>query len=273
MKTLKILSMVLVVSVIGTSQGEAQIWKKIKDKTKSKVEERVSDKISERIADAVVEKMDVQLKSPNNPYGSSVRSEKPENLPDSYSFDWRFKMKIKNAGMNEEMLFDYYMTSNGNYIGYEMPEAEGMFMVMDGDIKSTISFIEQEENKMALTYSLPDDLSSADDSDTESEDMVITDLPSKTILGYEAQGKQIETDESTIIMYYTDEINMSFSGMFPSFKNNEKTPNYNYPKDMRNASVLYMEVTEKESGDTFIMEGISIDEVDRNIRIEDYQFL
>ncbi|HKK62073.1 MAG TPA: hypothetical protein VJ951_05910, partial [Bacteroidales bacterium] len=97
--------------------------------------------------------------------------------------------------------------------------------------------------------------------------------PSKTILGYEAQGKQIETDESTIIMYYTDEINMSFSGMFPSFKNNEKTPNYNYPKDMENTSVLYMEVTEKESGDTFIMEGISIDEVDRNIRIEDYQFL
>ena len=66
---------------------------------------------------------------------------------------------------------------------------------------------------------------------------------------------------------------MSFSGMFPSFNNNEKTPDYEYPKDMRNASILYMEVTEKESGDTFIMEGISIDEVDRNITIKDYQFL
>lgn len=273
MKTLKILTMVLIVSVIGTSQGEAQIWKKIKDKTKSKVEDRVSEKISERIADAVVEKMDVQLKSPNNPYGSSVRSEKPDDLPDTYSFDWRFKMKIKNAGMDEEMLFDYYMTSDGNYIGYEMPEAEGMFMVMDGNIKSTISFIEQDENMMALTYSLPDDLSSDDDSELDDDDMVITDLPSKTILGYEAQGKQIETDESTVIIYYTDEIKMSFSGMFPSFKNNEKTPDYDYPKDMQNASVLYMEVTEKESGDTFTMEGIAIEEVNRTIKTGDYQFL
>lgn len=273
MKTLNILITILVVSVIGSAQCDAQIWKKIKDKTKSKVENRVSDKISERIADAVVEKMDVQLKSPNNPYGNSVRSEKPENLPDHYTFDWRFKMKINNAGMNEEMFFDYYMTSDGNYIGYEMAEAEGMFMVMDGNAQSTISFIEQEENKMALTYSLPDDVTSSGDSDHEMEDMVITDLPSKTLLGYEAMGKQIETDESTVIMYYTDEIDMSFSGMFPSFNNNEKTPEYNYPKDMQNASVLYMEVTEKESGDTFIMEGVSIEEVDRKIMIADYQFL
>ncbi len=42
---------------------------------------------------------------------------------------------------------------------------------------------------------------------------------------------------------------------------------------MQNASVLYMEVTEKESGDTFIMEGVSIEEVDRKILIADYQFL
>jgi hypothetical protein len=273
MKAIKTIVIVLITGLFGATQAEAQIWKKIKDKTKSKVEDRVSDKISERIANAIVEKMDVQLRSPNNPYGNSIRSEKPENLPESYSFDWKFKMKITNAGMSDEMYLDYYMTSNGNYIGYEMPEAEGMFMVMDGDIKSTISFIEQEKNKMALTYSFPDEMSSEDDSDMENEDMIITDLPSKTILGYEAEGKQIETDESTVIMYYTDEINMSFSGMFPSFNNNEKTPDYDYPKDMQNASVLYMEVTEKESGDTFIMEGLSIDKVDRKIRIEDYQFL
>lgn len=273
MKAIKFIFLLLIMGLLGVTQAEAQIWKKIKDKTRSKVENRVSEKISERIADAVVEKMDVQLKSPNNPYGNSLRSEKPENLPDSYSFDWRFKMKITNAGMNDEMYFDYYMTSNGNFIGYEMPEAEGMFMVMDGDIKSTISFIEQEENKMALTYALPEDLTSVEDSEMENEEIVITDLLSKTILGYEAQGKQIETDESTVIMYYTDEIDMSFSGMFPSFKNNDKTPDYTYPKDMQNASVLYMEVKEKESGDTFIMEGIGIDEVDRVIKIEDYQFL
>ncbi|MDZ7807023.1 MAG: hypothetical protein U5K71_07895 [Gracilimonas sp.] len=91
-------------------------------------------------------------------------------------------------------------------------------------------------------------------------------------MGYESQGKQIESDESTIIMYYTDEIEMNFSGMYPSFANNDRTPDYNYPKDMQNASVLYMEVTEKESGDTFIMEGIGIEEINRVINNGDYQF-
>ncbi|MFP8488421.1 hypothetical protein ACKGJO_04915 [Gracilimonas sp. Q87] len=273
MKTIKFSVILVLMYSFMASTAEAQIWKKIKDKTKSKVEEKVSDKISEQLANAVVEKIDIQFNSPNNPYGNSVRSEKPENLPESYSFDWRFKMKITNAGMQDELLFDYYLTSNGNYVGYEMPEADGVFMVMDGNLKSTISYVEEEGNSIALTYSMPDEMTGTEDSEMEKEDLVITDLPSKTILGYNTQGKKIESDESTIIMYYTDEIDMNFSGMFPSFSNNEKTPDYNYPQDMREASVLYMEVTENESGDKFIMEGIGIDETDRVITNGDYQFL
>ena len=272
MKIIKFFTGVLLISFSMNAVAEAQIWKKIKDKTKSKVENRVSDKISERVADAVVDKVDLQFKSENNPYGGSERTSKPENLPSDYSFDWKFKMKISNAEMEDDLFFDYYLTSGGNYVGYEIPEAEGMFMVMDGDLGSMISFVEQEGNKMAITYSLPDEVETYDDSEMDNEEFVITDLPSKTILGYEAQGKQIENNESTVIMYYTNEIDMSFSGMFPSFKNNEKTPDYGYPDDMRNASVLYMKVTEKESGDTFTMEGVSIDETNRRLKTGDYQF-
>jgi|AntRauTorckE6833_2_1112554.scaffolds.fasta_scaffold01893_3 hypothetical protein len=272
MKAIKAVIFVLLISMLSSVQAEAQIWKKIKDKTKSKVENRVSDKISEKVADAIVEKVDVQFKSPNNPYGKRERSKKPENLPGQYSFDWQFKMKITNAGSSDELFLDYYLTSNGNYVGYEMPQAEGMFIVMDADVNSTISYIEQDGNMMALTYSLPDDLGPAEDSDIDKESLIITDLPSKNILGYESYGKRIESDESIVILYYTDEIDMSFSGMFPGFSEEDDSFDYNYPLDMQNASVLYIESTEKKSGEKFIMEGIGLEKTDRVIKNGDYQF-
>ncbi|MDZ7807024.1 MAG: hypothetical protein U5K71_07900 [Gracilimonas sp.] len=189
MKRIKFYGVLIMMCAFMASTAEAQIWKKIKDKTKSKVEERVSDKISEKIANAVIEKIDVQFKSPNNPYGNIVRSGKPENLPESYSFDWKFKMKITNAGMEDELLFDYYLTSTGNYVGYEMPQAEGMFMVMDAELKSTISYVEEDGNSMAITYSLPEDLTSTEASEMESEDLKITELPSKIDYGIRISGK------------------------------------------------------------------------------------
>ncbi len=83
-----ILSLIIISQFIfSAADAQAQIWKKVKNKTKQIAEEKVSDKISDKLAEVVVNKMSEKFSVSSNPYKGRTKISKPVNLPDSYSFD------------------------------------------------------------------------------------------------------------------------------------------------------------------------------------------
>jgi len=47
----------------------------------------------------------------SNPYKGGTKISKPVNLPDSYSFDWSYQVKVTNSGSSEsETTFEYKLS-------------------------------------------------------------------------------------------------------------------------------------------------------------------
>ncbi len=256
--------------------AEAQIWKKIKNKTKQKIEDRAAEKISDKIAEAVMGKMSEKVESESNPYkvNVGVQISKPKDLPAEYTFDWEYKVKMVSNSSDEDIYINYMLPEDGNYFGYTMPEAEGMFSVIDFEKGAMISYMQEEGNSFAMANDYPtfEDMDE-EGSDEQSEGLDVTELPEKEIAGYTAKGYQYETEQSTMIVYVTEEADVSFSG-FGSIPNRGVPVTYgnqmSYSKD---ALMLYMKFTDKDNPENeMIMECVGLDKKKLVKKNSEYNF-
>lgn len=180
MKLVKYSAVFTFLLILPVESSNAQIWKKIKNKTKQKVEDRVAEKVSEKLAEAILGKMTEKFELDSNPYRGGTKISKPENLPEEYSFDWKYQMKITNGNSSEDMNLNYWLSSEKSYIAYSNPESPEMFSVVDAENQAIVSYTEEEGKSFAMSYSYPiDSIVENNDALGTNDAVNVTELPDK----------------------------------------------------------------------------------------------
>jgi len=120
----------------------------------------------------------------------------------------------------------------------------GLFMVMDEDIKAMTIFMNSNGKKHGqILPSLNDEIAEDADEEQLMKDMNYKELGTKTILGYECQGFQIENKEIKMTMYVTFDAPVSFNQVYGG-TNKKALPKGFDPKWLKGAdNSLMMEMT------------------------------
>ena len=230
------------------STMEAQFLKKLKEKVEKKVEHAVTENISNkaaREADKSLNKMwDTKLK--NSPIPMGANRVDISEVPQSYDFNWEYQLNMETKDGNIDMT--YLLKEDAPYFGMRMPQAEGMFMVLDMNNKLSIMYFSSGENNF-ITASKIDDLMSNEEETNPYKDTELKKIGTKNILGYECQGFEAETEEHKFTFYLTQEAPISFTNMYSAEKSN-------IPKGW-NANWL-------EEGDALMMEMQMVDKKNAN---------
>ena len=274
MKLVKYSAVFTFLLILPVESSNAQIWKKIKNKTKQKVEDRVAEKVSEKLAEAILGKMTEKFELDSNPYRGGTKISKPENLPEEYSFDWKYQMKITNGNYSEDMNLNYWLSSENSYIAYSNPESPEMFSVVDAENQAIVSYTEEEGKSFAMSYSYPiDSIVENNDALGTNDAVNVTELPDKEFLGYTAKGYEIDTSESTMIIYVTSDFDVKFSG-------NAAIPGQNIAyifsntSEIKDSLTMYMKFVDKSDPDNAMeMECVSIQKDKLVKKNSEYNFL
>jgi len=220
MKTLKPLLLAFIFLFICNSV-HAQFWKKLTKKAEQAIEEVVVRKTADKAAELAGEGMDKMF---NFDFASAQVD--PSVLPESYDFEWKYTMQMKHKKGNMNMT--YYLTPGAKYFGSQ-PEMEdnpmgnGMLMVFDEELDIMAIFMETEDGKSGTLLKSPisnnenmeDEVGDAmDEAASALEEYTFTELGTKTILGYECQGFQMENDEMKMIMYMAMDAPVSFNQIY-----------------------------------------------------------
>jgi len=281
---------------------EAQILKKLKKKAEQAVErtvlkktdEIVTEKTEKTIDDATDgDKKDTEVENPNTPNDTSNKNEETNStnnqpfnsgkklskeLPEAYAFDWEYKTELKTS-KNEAMDMNYLIASNSkDYFGMEMSSKElkgkgKMIMVMDNKQKQNIMFMDMSGQKMAQTSKM----SEIKGNNKKDPEYSFKEIGSKTILGYESYGMEIENADYIATVYFTLDAPVSFSAFF-AFANNKNAPKGFDPALLQvlQEDALIMEMTavnKKKSKESVTMTAISLEQKANKIKTSDYQIM
>ena len=203
-----------------------------------------------------------------------ILAQKDKELKDNYDFDYIYKLKMTSK--KDDIQFDYYLKKDAEYFGFELPimskdqEGMNMFTVMDNHNNVTAMFMEMMGKKIVKKSKIK---ISDFDSDNDTSDYTIKEIGTKTILGYECQGFNMENKDSEVTFYITDEAPVSFSKIWDTGKNN--MPKGFNPSWMKKYSEngLMMEmhyVDKKKSKRNMTMTCIAVEKTDFSIQASDY---
>lgn len=199
-------------------------------------------------------------------------------MPEAYAFDWEYKTELKSS-KNEAMDMNYLIASNSkDYFGMEMSNKElkgkgKMIMVMDNKQKQNIMFMDMSGQKMAQTTKM----SELKGNNKKDPEYSFKEIGSKTILGYESYGMEIENADYIATVYFTLDAPVSFSAFF-AFANNKNAPKGFDPALLQvlQEDALIMEMTavnKKKSKESFTMTAISLEQKETTIKTRDYQVM
>ncbi len=217
--------------------AQGQFLEKLKKRVEKKAEDVVLDKSADKTGDEVGKGMDGIFNSTRKKKKRSKSSSVKKAPKSTYSFDYRYTMQMKTQ--DHEMNMVYFLTKKGDYMGIETgPASVGMFLITDGDKDMQYTFMNAGGRKMMQSSSL--DLSQTEAEDATG-DYTYTNLPNKTFLGYNCQGKRFENEDYSIDFYYTTDAPVSMVGF-------GQDKNTNFPEELamaENALVMYMKMKHK----------------------------
>ena len=251
---------------IPTSQG--QFLKKLQKRVEQKVENAVIEKTANKAAEKATKSMDKIFEG--NPFGGGKEKADPALVADSYDFTWKYSLKMSTK--DGAMVFDYYLKPDASYFGFTSEVMTNMFTVMDNNHKITAMFMESEGNNVGMVMQMPDiDL---EDAKNTQDQFDFQTLPEKTINGYLCKGVKATNDGYEMIMYFTDEAEVSFDDIYKN--NNTKIPpqlkNYFNPDDK--ILMISMDMTDlKNKKNNAQMECVGLEQVNKTIRKSDYKFM
>ncbi len=244
MKTTKFFMVVLLFfGLTGTANAQFlnQLKKRIIDKTTDAVVETAADKVArkaaDKTADIVDDILDANMEGIVGPIG---KMKDVGSLPSSYNFDYKYSL---NATMDKhEAVLDYYLSKSEPYFGMSMnvPEGGDVFMIFDESNSAMVTIMAGN----AFATELKFDADDIDNSDFD-EKYTVTSLPGKKFLGFDCEGRLIESSENAITLYFAPNIG---SGFWNIFKNNQQK----MPPEMKklgaqyeNGLMMYMQVNDK----------------------------
>ena len=223
--------------------AEAQFLKKLKQKVEKNLEETVINKSAEKASDKASESID---KIFDFKFGDGKKGERvtATNLPASFDFDYKYILKINTREGDMDM--EYLLKRGASYLGVSMDIGPQMLMVMDGSENITYMFMGSGDNKICTATSLVN-TDDADDEINNLENYTVTTLPNKTFLGFDCEGIQMENEEYVIIMYYTNEAEVSFNDVFKTDPNSIPPALQSHFENNQNALMMYMDMKDKKN--------------------------
>jgi len=273
-QTLKRLVLCVGILVCYSQQTEAQFFKNLKKRAEEAAKEAVLRKAEEKAARTAEKGMDKIFD-----FDFSKKSMDPSVLPESYDFEWKYKLKMKSKQGDFDMA--YYLKSGANYFGSKPEFKEkmvmnGMFMVMDQEAKAMTVFMSANGKKSGhIVPSMTDVADTADNEQLMSE-MNYKELDTKTILGYECQGFQLENKDMKMVMYITFDAPVSFNQVYGG-TNSKALPKGFDPKWLKRAdNSLMMEMTftnKKKKKYSATMTCVELAEHAHTINVNEYEFM
>jgi len=301
----KIILAILLCLTIGTT-AEAQFLKKLKKKAQQAAERTILNKTDEIVSEKTEKTIDGATTGENNntetqnsgsptnnstvetnqtsqssqasPAMNPMLSKKMDTskLPDSYEFDWEFKTEMSTS-KGDKIQMNYLLNSNNtDYAGMEMSTEESsqqgtVKMVMDSKAEAMTMFMNANGQNMAQMSKMPDSKKKAKD-----EEFTYKEIGTKTILGYECFGIEVENKGYKATMYYTLDAPVTFSAFFNFSKNSAPKGFDPALVEVLKEDALLMEMNalnKKKSNESYTLTAISLDKKDTNIKKSDYQFM
>jgi GLPGLI family protein len=187
----------------------------------------------------------------------SKNNSSTEKLPDTYAFDWLFKTKMEITGKkkskNTETNMNFFLNTNKDYYGMDV-ENEDMkksggkaVMVFDFKEEAMVMFADYGGQNMAMLNKLKDPTKK--EIKEKDRNYSFKEIGTKTILGYECYGMEVENKDSLVTLWFTLDVLKE------------------------DALLMEMEMIDKKKGENIKMTAISLEEQKTEFHKKDYQFM
>ncbi|APY12494.1 hypothetical protein BWZ22_15270 [Seonamhaeicola sp. S2-3] len=139
------------------------------------------------------------------------------DLPETYEFDWALQTQMTlNAKKKETMELTFLIKEGASYQATRMRSEESknmglVTMLFDMDLNTMIMFMDAQGSKFMQIHPIPDPGKTKENIDNYK----ISDLPTKTIIGYNCKGLQFEDERYVMKIYHTSEAGLRL----PNFLN------------------------------------------------------
>lgn len=163
----------------------------------------------------VAKKIDQLRGSDISPYAGGEYIDAPTDLPEAYSFDWRYRLELSIGEQKSdgEFWYDYYLNPDAPYFSYTTSMTLPVFTVVDKHRDAKIAYLQENGPSVAMSYEIPEAMASEAAKVTQADE--ITELTDKEFLGYTTKGAQIDKGDSKTIIYITTEARVNFLEFTP----------------------------------------------------------
>ncbi|WP_178986760.1 DUF4412 domain-containing protein [Winogradskyella helgolandensis] len=262
------LILVLVLVVFLMPNANAQFFKKLKNRVEEKVENAVIEKAANKASEKATKSMDKAFDT--NPFGGSKENADASLVADSYDFTWKYSLKMTTK--EGEMVFDYYLKPGASYFGFTTAVMESMFTVMDNENKVTVMFLESEGNNIGMVNQMPE--LDIEEENNESDQFKFEVLPEKTVNGFNCKGVKATNEEYEMVIYFTNETEVSFDDIFKNKTTKIPTQLKDYFDPNEKTLMISMDMQNlKKKQESATMECIGLEDVKRNMEKSDYKFM
>ncbi len=210
MKTIKILTLLLLFGVTGTTN--AQFWKKLKDRAK----EAAAQTIERKVAEKTERETDKTFDSVFNNKGKLFKKNKAKKL-DSYTFSHQYVMEITSDDTTTDIT--YYLTNDHEYMGssFSAGKNQEFITVMDLPNAAMHTFMDMKGQKTMSSFKLH--LNDVSDTAVNSDAFkVVSTGQTKTILGFECEEFQVTGPQLSGSVWVTQDAGITFQKAFSQLK-------------------------------------------------------
>jgi len=212
------------------------------------------------------------------------KNKKAENLPDTYAFSWEFKTNMEIVGKkkseNGTFPMNYFINENNDYYAIEYVNEEikqsgsKTIMVLDFKSEAMVMLTEYGDQKMAMMTKLKDPLKKKiKDKD---RNYTFKEIGTKTILGYECHGIEIENKNSISTLWFTLDAPVNFSAYF-AFSSEAAPKGFSDPQlfDILKEEALLMEMhmIDKKRNQSMKMIPMSLEKKKKEYHKKEYEFM
>tara|TARA_R110002049_G_scaffold308770_1_gene514010 strand:+ start:28738 stop:30441 length:1704 start_codon:yes stop_codon:yes gene_type:complete len=198
------------------------------------------------------------------------------DLPDAYNFDWIFKTEMAMESRKKDIIdMNFLLRENAKYQGSEIVDRKNKDMgkvtiVFDLELNTMIMFMDGSGHKMLQMFPIPEPKKT-----NEKLDFKITQLPSKTILGYTCKGLQMENEKYILQVYHATGTPISLSNFLTfSGSKNMELPEIDprIAKQFSEGLIMEMHITDKKkSKNSMTITAKALDKVPTSFKKDDYQ--
>lgn len=277
MKTFKLL--ILILTLLFTTVGQAQFLKKLVKRVKGTVKEttimKAEEKAAEKTSMAADKILNINMK--NMMRSKTGNPVDPSILPNIYDFDWKYSMQMETK--DGSFIINYFLKPDVKYFASKPDMKQSgstgdMYMVMDMDRNVNTIFMDMNGQRMAMTNSIPIALD-FEKEDSLTDEYIFKEIGSKEIMGFTCKGFTMENNETKMIIYAAMEAPVSFSQIF-GMKTDQVPKGFNskWLDKIENSLVMEVQyINKKKKKNSLKMRCISLNEEFFSIDKNEYEFL